>query len=113
MAILAALTVALSSMGVASSSQMLWGAYAGGGQYGQTDAPWDMRSAQAFERNAGKRMSLLEWGQAWFECSSSCGWRPFRRGLFRRFDFLLRVGVQKPGRRRVYGRGLSARLPRR
>ena len=84
MAILAALTVAVTSLGMASSSQVLWGAYAGGAQYGLTDAPWDMRSADAFERSAGKRMTLLEWGQAWFECSSSCGFRRFRTKLFNR-----------------------------
>ena len=61
-----------------------WGAYAAGGQYGIEDAPWDMRSARAFERNAEKRMSLLQWRQAWVECSRSCGFRPFRGGLFER-----------------------------
>jgi len=82
---LAALWVAsAASAGTQPRSEILWGAYVGGGQYGLADAPWDMRSANAFERNTGKRMSLLEWGQAWVECSDSCGWRPFRTGLFRR-----------------------------
>jgi len=58
-----------------------WGAYVGGGQYGLTDAPWDMRSADRFEASTGKRMSLLEWGQDWFECSTSCGLRGFRADL--------------------------------
>jgi hypothetical protein len=61
-----------------------WGAYAAGAQYGLEDAPWDMRSADAFERNAGKRMTLLQWGQTWVECSRSCGFRLFRTGLFQR-----------------------------
>jgi len=58
-----------------------WGAYVGGKQYDGTDAPWDMDSADRFEAHAGKRMSLLEWGQDWYECSSSCGLRGFRAGL--------------------------------
>ena len=61
-----------------------WGAYAAGGQYGMEDAPWNMRSAAAFEGNAQKRMSLLQWGQTWFECSRFCGFRPFRARLFER-----------------------------
>ena len=58
-----------------------WGAYAAGGQYGLVDAPWNMTSADRFEANAGKRMSLLEWGQAWRECSNTCGMRGFRADL--------------------------------
>jgi hypothetical protein len=65
----------------AKSGQVYWGAYVGGGQYGRADAPWDMGSADAFEANTGKRMSLLEWGQDWYECSSSCGLRGFRADL--------------------------------
>jgi mannan endo-1,4-beta-mannosidase len=64
--------------------EIAWGAYAAGGQYGLEDAPWDMRSASAFERSARKRMTLLQWRQAWFECSTSCGLRPFRAKLFER-----------------------------
>jgi hypothetical protein len=65
----------------AKSGEVYWGAYVGGGQYGRTDAPWDMVSADRFEANTGKRMSLLEWGQDWYECSSSCGLRGFHAGL--------------------------------
>jgi mannan endo-1,4-beta-mannosidase len=54
-----------------------WGAYAAGRQYGLVDAPWSMKSADRFEGNAGKRMSLLEWGQFWHECSAICGPRGF------------------------------------
>ena len=64
-----------------TSRSVYWGAYVGGGQYRLTDAPWDMTSADRFEANTGKRMSLLEWGQDWYECSSSCGLRGFRADL--------------------------------
>ena len=64
-----------------TAGTIYWGAYVGGGQYGLEDAPWDMTSADQFEARAGKRMSLLEWGQRWYECSTSCGLRGFRSDL--------------------------------
>jgi len=68
----------------ARAAPIYWGAYAAGGQYGRTDAPWDIGSLRLFEANAGKRVSLVEWGQAWYECSSTCGLRPFRAELMER-----------------------------
>jgi Glycosyl hydrolase family 26 len=86
--VLALTTIGAWTASSADTSQDLppiaWGAYAAGAQYGLEDAPWDMRSATAFERSAGKRMTLLQWGQTWFECSRSCGFRPFRAKLFAR-----------------------------
>jgi mannan endo-1,4-beta-mannosidase len=55
-----------------------------GGQYGLVDAPWNMGSADRLEAETGKRMSLLEWGQAWRECSNSCGMRGFNSDLMSR-----------------------------
>jgi beta-mannanase len=44
-----------------------------------------MGSALAFEAQAGKRMTLLEWGQDWYECNSGdprrCGMTRFPAGL--------------------------------
>ncbi|MDQ6614878.1 MAG: hypothetical protein M3083_09045 [Actinomycetota bacterium] len=65
----------------AAGGSIYWGAYAAGSQYGFYDGPWDMRSAGTFESHAGKGMSLLEWGQDWYECSTTCGLRPFRADL--------------------------------
>jgi beta-mannanase len=44
-----------------------WGAYIDGSTYDATwgDAPWDERSITAFEKNAGKAVSIIEFGQAW------------------------------------------------
>lgn len=64
--------------------RVLWGAYAGGAQHGLADAPWGMGSARALEAQAGKRMTLLEWGQDWYECSTICGMRLFRADLLQR-----------------------------
>jgi Glycosyl hydrolase family 26 len=61
-----------------------WGAYVAGRQYGLVDAPWNMKSANRFEANAGKRMSLLEWGQTWHECSATCGSPGFPTILMRK-----------------------------
>jgi len=43
-----------------------------------------MGSVGRFEEDAQKQMSLLEWGQAWWECSTTCGLRPFRADLMER-----------------------------
>jgi hypothetical protein len=61
--------------------RVLWGAYAGGAQHGRDDAPWDMGSAEAFEAEAGKRVTLLEWGQDWYECGATCGMTSFPADL--------------------------------
>jgi Glycosyl hydrolase family 26 len=69
------------STAFAGGASVYWGAYVGGGQYGLVDAPWDMTSVDRFEAHAGKRMSLLEWAQRWYECSTTCGFRGFRSDL--------------------------------
>jgi hypothetical protein len=61
--------------------KVYWGAYAAGGQYGRTDAPWDLTTLSQFEANAGKKVSLVEWGQTWHGCSSYCGLRLFQADL--------------------------------
>ncbi|HSK16928.1 MAG TPA: DNRLRE domain-containing protein, partial [Gaiellaceae bacterium] len=45
-------------------SRVLWGTAAGGAQYGLGNAPWDMRALDRFEQNAGKRVSILHFGQS-------------------------------------------------
>jgi hypothetical protein len=48
-----------------------WGAYAGGAQYGLADAPWNLTSATTFATHAGKRLSMLEWGQDWYDTNGT------------------------------------------
>jgi CTP:molybdopterin cytidylyltransferase MocA len=55
-----------------------WGALIDGGTYGRQDAPWDMRSVELFEESAGKRISILHWGQAWWHCYNTCDYQHFR-----------------------------------
>jgi Glycosyl hydrolase family 26 len=68
----------------APTPRVLWGAYVAGGQYGREDAPWDLGTLARFTEVTGKRPSLVEWGQHWYECSSDCGMRPFRDDLMER-----------------------------
>jgi glycosyl hydrolase family 26 len=54
-----------------------WGAHIGS-QLTGAQPPWSMAAADAFERLAGKRMSLLSFGVPWVLCrGSSCARQPF------------------------------------
>jgi hypothetical protein len=56
-----------------------WGAWISGETYGYEDAPWDERTLAKFEEHAGKPVSILHWGQAWWRCHSTCGYQEFYR----------------------------------
>ena len=64
----------------AEGAPIYWGAYIDGGTYGYDDAPYDARSIDAFESHAGKRVSIVHWGQPWY-WGSHGGYQPFRRDL--------------------------------
>ena len=49
-----------------ASSPIYWGAWIAGSVSGHGDAPWDMRSVSAFERQAGKGVSIIHFGQPWY-----------------------------------------------
>lgn len=53
----------------ASAAPILWGAWVDGDAYGPTydDPPWDMAAQDVFEQHAGKRASIIHYGQAWQE----------------------------------------------
>ena len=72
---IAALCVAAVSGAAASQSQakkIYWGAWIGS-QLTGTEAPYDMRAVHRFERNAGKRVSLVEWSLPFADCTGpSC-----------------------------------------
>jgi hypothetical protein len=50
----------------AQKSRIYWGAWIDGASYGFGNAPWDMRSVAAFERETGKGVSIIHFGQPWF-----------------------------------------------
>src|SRR6185436_6211132 len=56
-----------------AQSSVYWGAYISGSTYGTNPAtgqpysspPWDLATWDLFEAHAGKRISILHWGQSW------------------------------------------------
>lgn len=61
----------------AGQPEIYWGAMIKGSAYGFADAPWDFRSVEQFEQNAGKQVSIIHWGQPWWHCYSQCGYQYF------------------------------------
>lgn len=55
-----------------------WGARIKGDTYSMLDAPWDPATIDIFEAHAQKRLSILNWGQPWWHCYSSCGYQQFQ-----------------------------------
>ena len=62
---------------IASGSQIYWGATIEGSNYGDGFAPWDTNSITAFQTNMGKNISILNFGEEWYSCPSSCSYNPF------------------------------------
>ncbi len=55
-----------------------WGAFIAGDTYGRGNPPWDEGAIDLFEEHAGKKLSILHWGQAWWRCRPGCGYQEFR-----------------------------------
>ena len=68
-----------------SDPQIYWGGYLNGEHYGLEDSPWEARTIDTFEANAGKRPSIVHWGQFWHRSRQS-GYRGIGDGFFQRFD---------------------------
>jgi hypothetical protein len=67
----------------APAAPIYWGAFIEGSTYGLEDAPFDARTIDTFESHAGKRVSIVHWGQPWF-WSSRGGYQAFRRDMVER-----------------------------
>lgn len=50
----------------AASAPIYWGALVRGSQYGLPEPPDDMRAVAVFESHAGKKVSLVNFGQPWY-----------------------------------------------
>lgn len=59
-------------------STIYWGALIKGATYGLSDAPWDTQTIDLFESHTGKKVSILHWGQSWWDCYVTCGYQPFQ-----------------------------------
>jgi hypothetical protein len=80
MAIALALLGCACRVGDAEGASVYWGAYIKGNTYGYGDAPYDSRTIDAFESHAGKRVSIVHWGQPWY-WGSHGGYQEFRRDM--------------------------------
>jgi hypothetical protein len=58
-----------------ASDRLLWGTWADGDRQGYGDPPWDMRPLDRFEAVAGRRVSIVHFGQPWYQ-----GGRPYPFG---------------------------------
>jgi beta-mannanase len=79
-----------------TGQQIYWGGYLDGDQYGLGDAPWETRTIETFEANAGKRLSIIHWGQFW-HWSRQSGYSSIGDGHFQRFDSALYERVRQHG----------------
>jgi hypothetical protein len=68
------------------ATQLYWGAYIAGSTYGSTygNAPWDLNTWNLFEQHAGKRISILHWGEPW-HWTSQAGYPGIGDGYFQKF----------------------------
>jgi hypothetical protein len=79
-----------------ADSQIYWGGYLDGEHYGLGDAPWETRTIEIFEQNAGKRVSIIHWGQFW-HWSRQSGYSGIGDGKFQKFDATLYEKVRQRG----------------
>ena len=77
---------------IATTTSIYWGAYINGTTYGVENAPWDTRAIDYFEAHAGKRISVLHWGQAWQRCGTTCTYQEFHEQK-PQFDAMWQRGV--------------------
>jgi|WetSurMetagenome_2_1015567.scaffolds.fasta_scaffold95446_2 hypothetical protein len=55
-----------------------WGAWISGDTYDkESNPPWNTMAIDIFEENAGKKLSILHWGQSWWHCNGSCDYQLF------------------------------------
>jgi hypothetical protein len=60
------------------TKSIYWGAWINGDTYRLDDAPWDTNALKTFEDHAGKKLSILHWGQPWWTCSPACRYQSFQ-----------------------------------
>jgi hypothetical protein len=76
----------------AEHKTIYWGALIHGDTYGHQNAPWDQNAIDRFEESAGKPISILHWGQAWWTCDATCHYQEFFRQR-RQYEAMRRRGI--------------------
>jgi beta-mannanase len=89
-------TRSATSISLQTDAQIYWGAYMNGEYYGLGNAPWEARTIETFEANAGKRVSIIHWGQFW-HWSRQSGYSGIGDGFFQRFETALYEQVSQRG----------------
>lgn len=57
---------------------IFWGAWISADTYGrESNPPWDPEAIDIFEQHAGKKISILHWGQPWWHCNARCDYQLF------------------------------------
>lgn len=79
-----------------TGEQIYWGGYLDGEHYGLGDSPWETRTIDIFEQNAGKKVSIIHWGQFW-HWSRQSGYSGIGDGFFQKFDANLYERVRQRG----------------
>lgn len=63
-----------------SYKPIYWGAWISGDTYDQGNPPWNLSAIDLFEKHAGKKISILHWGQPWWHCNAgnaNCSYQLF------------------------------------
>lgn len=58
-----------------------WGAWISGDTYDVGNPPWNPEAIDIFEEHAGKKLSILHWGQSWWHCNGRCDYQLFNLQL--------------------------------
>ncbi|HJW89035.1 MAG TPA: Ig-like domain-containing protein [Anaerolineales bacterium] len=69
----------------ATGARIYYGAYLDGDHYSLGDAPWVTQTIDTFEKNAGKPVSILHWGQAW-HWTKQAGYSGIGDGYYQKFE---------------------------
>lgn len=75
--VLAAICLFTTLAFIPKEESIYWGAFIKGSDYGVGEPPWDPRALDIFEQHAGKKFSILHWGQPWWHCDDSCRYQTF------------------------------------
>jgi hypothetical protein len=60
------------------TKSIYWGAWVSGDTYNnESNPPWNIAAIDIYEKNTGKKLSILHWGQPWWHCEKACNYQLF------------------------------------